>query len=320
MPRIYLYNHDSCRYELRKKTVGRTFRRVLTFLFLSLALAGAAFIFYSHRFYSMQELMLMRENQLLQTDWFILNKQADKASMELAALIKKDDHNYRVILDTTPLPLSMRMAGTGGREKVTPEEAEDYEIIYTSYKKIDKLSRQLDVEIQSFEEIASILDEKTHMWLSRPAIQPIDNRQLDRLHLTFGSRLHPIYHVVMDHKGLDFTAPEGTPVYATGDGRVNMAYYSDSYGKVIFIDHGHGFETRYAHLSQFAVTTHQPVKRGQVIGYVGNTGTSVSAHLHYEVLIDGEHVNPINFFQRDLSNEEYQRLVEGASENLIPLD
>lgn len=320
MPRIYRYNTKTCRYEPQLPTVGRTLRKVFVFLFISFLLAATFFELYSPSLYSLHELALKGENESLQSDWFILRKRTDKAQRELAALIEKDDHNYRVILDKSPLPPSMRLAGTGGREKINTAGIEDYEIIYSSYKRIDKLSRQLDVEVQSFEEIISILEEKTHMWLSRPAIQPIDNRQLDRLHLTYGPRLHPLYGVIMDHKGLDFTAPEGTPVYATGDGRVHMAYYSDTYGKVIFLDHGHGFETRYAHLNEFAVSTDQQVKRGQVIGYVGNTGTSVSSHLHYEVLINGEHTNPVNFFQRDLSNEEYQHLVEGASGNVMPLD
>lgn len=320
MPRIYRYNSETCRYEHLRPSLWRSFRKVMVFLTLSLMLAVGFFVFHSSRFYSMEEMMLQMENESLQTEWYILQRRAEKAQHELSSLIEKDDHNYRVILDTNPLPVSIRLAGTGGREKAIAPEAEKYSVISSSYQMISKLSTQLDVEIQSFEELASILEEKTHMWLSRPAIQPIDNRQLDRLHLTYGPRLHPLYGIVLDHKGLDFTAPEGTPVYATGDGRVHMAYYSETYGKVIFIDHGYDFETRYAHLSAFAVTTGQEVKRGQVIGYVGNTGTSVSSHLHYEVLIKGEHTNPINFFQRDLNNEEYQRLVEGASDYLMPLD
>jgi murein DD-endopeptidase MepM/ murein hydrolase activator NlpD len=132
--------------------------------------------------------------------------------------------------------------------------------------------------------------------------------------------MHPIFKTLMDHKGLDFTAPRGTPVYATGDGTVEEARFSGSYGNVVYINHNYGFETRYAHMSKFTVKKGDMVKRGQVIGYVGNTGNSVSSHLHYEVLVGGKHVNPINFFQRDLSNEEYEKLVQLGSNKAQPLD
>jgi len=124
----------------------------------------------------------------------------------------------------------------------------------------------------------------------------------------------------MEHKGLDFTAPYGTPVYATGDGIVSEAYNSTSYGNVIYIDHNFDFETRYAHLARFIVSKGQKVKRGEIIGYVGNTGISTAPHLHYEILFNGKHINPINFFQRDLRNEEYERLIELAGTDAVILD
>jgi murein DD-endopeptidase MepM/ murein hydrolase activator NlpD len=124
----------------------------------------------------------------------------------------------------------------------------------------------------------------------------------------------------MPHKGIDFTASKGTPVYATGDGRIEQMYRSSSYGNVIFVDHGYGYETRYAHLNEFNVKRGETVKRGQIIGYVGNTGRSVSAHLHYEVVYKGQHINPINFFQRDLSNEAYEKLIEISQQSNEVLD
>jgi murein DD-endopeptidase MepM/ murein hydrolase activator NlpD len=321
MPRItYIYNSYTCRYEPQFDGTKRFARKVVFFVFLSAICAVTVFITYSSSFYSLQELWLQKENKALHGSWKTLQKRTERANLELARLIDKDDNTYRVILDTSPLPPTIRGAGTGGSERNNPE-IKKYELIQAGYKKIDKLKRQITIETQSFDEIGKILNDKIAMWASYPAIQPIDNRQLNQLHLTYGPRMHPLYGVIMDHKGLDFTAEEGTPVYATGDGRVGMAYFSDSYGKVIFINHGYGLETRYAHLSQFATAAGESVKRGQVIGYVGNTGTSVSSHLHYEVLINGEHTNPINFFQRDLSNEEYQRLIEEAStSSVVPLD
>jgi len=199
-------------------------------------------------------------------------------------------------------------------------EVQNYPLLTNHYAKLDMLKRQLDIEVQSYDELKALADDKVEMWASRPAIQPISNKQLDRLHMTYGARLHPIFHVFMDHKGLDFTASKGTPVYATGDGEIITAHFSASYGNVIYLDHGHDYETRYAHLSQFNVKLGQKVKRGQVIGYVGSTGNSVSSHLHYEVLFKGQHVNPINFFQRDLSNKEYEKLIEIGSRQFHALD
>jgi murein DD-endopeptidase MepM/ murein hydrolase activator NlpD len=174
--------------------------------------------------------------------------------------------------------------------------------------------------VQSYDELEKLVNRKIKMWASRPAIQPVDNRQLDRLHLTFGLRMHPLLNIVREHNRLDFTAAKGTPVYATGDGKALKVYTSDTYGKVVYINHGYGYETRYAHLSGFNVIEGQIVKRGQVIAFVGNSGTSVSDHLHYEVLFNDKHINPINFFQRDLNNKEYEKLIQLGSQNSEPLD
>lgn len=285
-----------------------------------MVISVAVFYFYRDQATSMSEDILQSQNDRHKSEWQVLDKRIAHASDELARLIEKDDHNYRVILDSRPLGNSVREAGTGGSMKLDLSEVTDFPSISEGYKRIDKLARQVDIERQSFNELQELLEEKMRIWASRPAIQPIDNRQLDRLHLTFGPRMHPIFGRVIDHKGLDFTASKGTPVYATGDGKVIKAYHSESYGKVIFVNHGHGFETRYAHLFSFNAKPGDRVKRGQVIGYVGNTGNSVSSHLHYEVLYKGEHINPINFFQRDLSNTEYERLIQVGSEQSVPLD
>lgn len=321
MARIrYRYNHKTCKYEPIFSSGRKFLKQSVIFLSFSALLAIGCFYYYSQHFESFNEVLLKRKNKALKTEWSILQKRVENSTQELLSLIDKDDHNYRVILDSQPLPASMRGAGTGGSEKINRAGIENFPTILAYYERLDKLKRQLDVEVQSYEELGKMLREKIKMWASRPAIQPIDNRQLAKLHLTYGARLHPIFHVYMDHKGLDFAAAKGTPVYATGDGVVAMMYSSSSYGNVIYLNHGHDFETRYAHLSKFAVSLGQHVKRGQVIAYVGNTGHSVASHLHYEVLFHGLHSNPINFFQRDLSNKEYDRLINDASKSVEPLD
>ena len=316
----YRYNPETCRYEPVYATGKSILKRTSLFFFISFLTGLGGFLYYNQNFESLEELRLKQKNKSLKSAWSILNQRIENTNRELLTLIEKDDQNYRVILDSEPLPANVREAGTGGSEKINISPIREFPTIMTNYLQLEKVKHQLDVEVQSYDELSTMLDDKIKMWASRPAIQPINNKQLQQLHMTYGSRFHPIFHVYLEHKGLDFAAAHGTPIYATGDGIIAMAYFSGSYGNVVYLNHGHHYETRYAHLSKFAVQAGERVKRGQVIAYVGNTGHSVSSHLHYEVLFNGQHVNPINFFQRDLSNKEYDKLIEDGSKQVEPLD
>ena len=316
----YKYNPETCRYE-PFYVKGRVLRNLmLIFLSLSFAIALTGYFWLINHYVTIDEMLLEEKNQTLKIEWDILHDRIENTNRSLAALAEKDDHNYRVILDAGPLPASIRNAGVGGSERINHKLLRDFPVILNEYTSIEKLKHQADVQVQSFKEIDKMLDVRMKMWASRPAIQPIANEQLTFLHTTFGLREHPIFKIFREHKGLDFSADEGTPVYATGDGRVSQVYVSDSYGNVIFINHGFDYETRYAHLSAWAVTEGAYVKRGEIIGYVGDTGTSAGNHLHYEVLVKGVQVNPINFFQRDLSNKEYEKLIEEGSKHTNSLD
>jgi murein DD-endopeptidase MepM/ murein hydrolase activator NlpD len=316
----FKYNPETCRYEPYRIS-GKVLRnKILLFLTLSFTIGLAGYYWTIEYFESFDEMLLTQKNHALKVQWNILHGRILKNQQELTALIQKDDENYRIILDSEPLAPSIREAGIGGSEKLDLKPVLSYPYMANDLVLLQKVTHKLAVEIQSYQELEEIMKDKLLAWAARPAIQPINNTQLERLHLTYGTRLHPIFNVIKDHKGLDFAAPLGTPVYATGDGKVINVYTSESYGNVIYVDHGYHYETRYAHLSKFAVVEGETVKRGQLIGYVGNTGNSVAPHLHYEVLFKGEHVNPINFFQRDLSNSEYQKLIESASENSFSLD
>jgi murein DD-endopeptidase MepM/ murein hydrolase activator NlpD len=295
-------------------------RQLGIFLSFSVLAATGLFFWYINRFAPIEEQYLMDENYTLRAEWKSLEERIANANHNLDELISQDDHNYRVILDLQPLSATERDAGSGGATPPYFEEVQEYDLIAATYRRLEKLKHQLDIEQQSYEELNKTADRKLAMWASRPAIQPIDNKDLTRLHTIFGMRFHPILGYVRPHKGLDFTAPVGTPVYATGDGRVDNAYYSPTYGNVVYLNHGFDFETRYAHMTKYVVQPGEKVKRGQIIGYVGNTGTSVSAHLHYEVLFRNDHINPINFFQRDLSNQEYEKLIVQGEKEIISLD
>lgn len=304
----YIYNPKTCRYEPVFVTSQILLRRLGRFMGISFMIGVVGLLIFNANYPSVDETMLLSRNDALYGEWSALNKKLDKASIELSSLEQTDDNNYRVILDLEPLGQSVREAGVGGREK--ENAGIKYALIKAAYEKAGKILNRLEIEIQSFEQLQKELAYKERMWASRPAIQPLSNEDLTYLHTTYGMRKHPILGYWREHKGLDFTAPQGSPIYATGDGTIEEAHYSDSYGQVVYIDHGFGFETRYAHMTEFIVKKGERVKRGQIIGYVGNTGLSYSTHLHYEVLFKGHQINPINFFQRDLSNKEYEKLVE----------
>lgn len=316
----FRYNPLTCRYEpfyIKGKILRN---RILTFLVISFAVAGVSSLYLLSYLPSINEMLLAEDNQRLRIEWDILHDQIAEANDKLQTLIEKGDYNYRVILDSKPLDASIREAGIGGSEKINVAQLREFPMVLGEYRVFEKLKHQLEVELQSYDEIASMFEEKSTMWAARPAIQPISNKTLTHLHTTFGARFHPLLGYVREHKGLDFTADIGTPVYATGDGVVRAAYFSGSYGNVIFLNHGYGYETRYAHLSAFNIKRGQKIKRGDIIGFVGNTGLSRGPHLHYEVLYNGVQINPINFFQRDLSNTEYEKLVEEGSKQRESLD
>ena len=314
----FLYNPESCKYEPVIVTGKVFFKKALVFLAVSFVIGVCGLIYYNNKYPLWDEIQLNLENQALKTEWDILDDNLKKISTELAAMEQNDDNNYRSILDLGPLPASMREAGVGGREKAYASVR--YSLIKSSLEMADKLKNRLDIEDQSLDALNKELTEKEKRWASRPAIQPISNEDLIQLHTTYGLRLHPILGYWRDHKGLDFTAPEGSPIYATGDGIVEFANGATTYGNAVFINHGYNFQTRYAHMTRYIVSQGERVRRGQVIGYVGNTGLSFGNHCHYEVLVKGNQVNPINFFQRDLSNKEYEKLIELGGKAKTSLD
>jgi murein DD-endopeptidase MepM/ murein hydrolase activator NlpD len=315
---LYTYNSETCKYEpvvIRGKAF---WRRVAMFVIASYALGLSGLLYYNSKYPHWDETILEDQRGAWITRWDALTKDLDFASQQLSGVEEVDDHTFRTILDLQPLDPSVRKAGVGGHESAAAGIT--YPRIRDAYDRMEKLDARLDVEQQSFDQLFTELRMKEKKWASTPALQPISNHDLIRLHTTFGMRLHPILGYWREHKGLDLTAPEGAPVYATGDGYVHMAYYSDTYGQVIYLRHGFGYETRYAHLTKYIVKKGESVQRGQVIGYVGTTGQSEASHLHYEVIYNGDQVNPMNFFHRYLSNSEYQRLIDEAKTDGPPLD
>ena len=320
----YYYDTKTCKYEPIKATRKEVVLNVLMFFGISLCIAAGLIYMYHENFSSVKEIKLHAENQSLHYNFDHLKSKVKLAEEQLAALQVKDDSIYRVILDIEPVPSTAREAGIGGTDRhqdLISQNLEEEALLLGTYSEIDKLKNKLDIQASSYDELIEIEKEKEKMWASRPAIQPLSNKKLMRIASGFKKkRYHPILKVNRPHYGLDFRAAKGTPIYATGDGKIKTRHYSHSFGNVIYIDHGYGYETVYAHLSKFNVKKDQIVKRGDCIGYLGNTGLSVAPHLHYEIHFKGNPVNPINFFHRDLSNEEYDKLIEISSNDDTILD
>jgi murein DD-endopeptidase MepM/ murein hydrolase activator NlpD len=314
----YHYNAETCRYEPIVVPPRAFFKRIFKFLGISFLLGLCGLGYFNYQYPLVDETNLLKENKKLKVEWKKITAQLNKTSNQLAKLEKNDDYNFRVMLGMEPLSPTQREAGVGGREKASA--AIEYPLIRNTIDLSEKIKNRLTVENQSMSELMAQLHHKEKQWASRPAIQPISNQDLIKLYTTFGPRLHPILGQWLDHLALDFSAKQGTPIYATGDGYVDYADGGTTYGNVVFINHGYGYQTRYAHMSKFIVSVGQKIKRGQVIGYVGNTGQSQGDHLHYEVLVNGKKVNPIHFFQLDLNSHEFEELISFAHEGNEALD
>ncbi len=320
MARIkYYYDTETCKYERVKVSKWDIILNSLGFLTVSLILAlGLVFIFYKY-FESPKEMLLRKENEELALHYDILGNEMVKIKEMMTALQERDDNVYRIIFEAEPISENVRAAGTGGALKyaqLLENDLEQEKLILADYKRIDKIKREMYIQTKSYDEIIQLALNKADMLAAIPAIQPIKNKELTRLASGFGRRIHPIYKVKRMHWGLDFSAPRGTPIYATGDGTVKFAkksYLNSGYGNQVEINHGFGYVTKFAHMQEIVVRKGQNIKRGQLIGYVGSSGGSTAPHVHYEIIKNGKKINPIQYIIQDVSDEEYQKLLELAS-------
>lgn len=258
---------------------------------------------------------LKRENDNLVTNFELINKRVDLLKNVLDDLQQRDDNIYRSIFEAEPIHTSIREGGMGGVDRYKYLEGlANGPLIAETSKKIDDLCKKAYIQSRSFDEIAELAKNKDELARSIPAIMPISNRNLTRVASSFGPRIHPFYKVLKMHNGMDFTAPTGTEIYATGDGIVaRVEHQQRGYGFNVIVDHQFGYKTLYAHMSKILVNNGQRVRRGQVLGLVGSTGTSVAPHLHYEVRKNDQPINPINFYFNDLTPEQYDKIIEIAS-------
>ncbi|MBN1821554.1 MAG: M23 family metallopeptidase [Prolixibacteraceae bacterium] len=316
--RNYKFNPETLSYERIGLNTKRLIGRFLAYFSSSLALALLITFIILTYFETPKMKSLKRENQRLLTQYELMEKDLGTVEKVLTEIQQRDDNIYRVIFESEPIPSSIRKAGFGGANKYTNlENMDNADLVIRTAAKLDVLLKETYIQSKSYDEVMDMALSKEKMLASIPAIQPVSNNDLKRTASGWGYRIHPIYKIKKFHYGMDFTAPTGTEVYATGDGTVSIVKGTRrskiGFGLEIKIDHGFGYETLYGHLNGFNVKEGQKVKRGDVIGYVGNTGGSTAPHLHYEIHKNGDPVNPEFYYFKDLSPQDYEKMVAISS-------
>ncbi|MBN1118946.1 MAG: M23 family metallopeptidase [Bacteroidales bacterium] len=308
----YKFNQESLSFVKVKRSRKQKFLNFLTYFISSIILAIIYWFVYFSLFDSPKEKGLKRQISELKVNYEIIQQDFNRMETVLQDLQDRDDNIYRTIFETEPIHSTIREAGYGGSNAYQNlENLENADIVINVKKQLDMIMKKIYVQSVSYDEVIDLAKNKEAMLAGIPAIQPISNKDLKRTASGWGYRIHPIYKIRKFHYGMDFTAPLGTDIYATGDGTVIEVESSRrGYGNKVIIDHGFGYKTLYAHMNSFNVKQGQIVKRGDVIGSVGNTGLSTAPHLHYEVSLNNKKVNPVNYYFNDLTPEEYERMIE----------
>ena len=303
----YIYNPKTRSYDRIYPTFRQRVLHVMKRLFVGMGFGAGSFILLLWIFGSPSEKELRIENSRLLAQYNVLSRRLDEALNVMQGIQQRDDNLYRVVLQADPVA----DGGTNRYEDLM--DLANADLVVNTTQKMDVLNRQLYIQSKSFDEVVDLCKNNDEMLKCIPAIQPVSNKNLKQTASGYGYRIDPIYKTTKFHSGMDFSANIGTPVYATGDGRVVKVGWESGYGKLIKIDHGFGYMTWYAHLNDYNVRVGQKVVRGEVIGKVGNTGKSTGPHLHYEVHVKGKVVNPVNYYFMDLSAEDYDKMIEIAA-------
>lgn len=311
----YYYNTHTLRYEklvtpLRVKLL-RVFGFIAAAVVTSIIISYFAFQFVG----SPHEKLLKAQNERLSDRYQALNAQLKSLQSEMLELEKRDNEVYRSIFEAKPIPDSARAKALEQQQEIAKVEGmRQSELINSIGSTIQNLQSRIKSQSISYNELAGLMNNKEKLLASTPAIQPVSNKDLNRIASGFGYRIDPIYKTVKMHAGLDFSAPQGTPIYATADGTVATAGNTgNGYGNHVIIDHGYGYQTLYGHMVRVKSRRGQRVKRGDLIGYVGNTGKSTGPHCHYEVHKNGQKLDPVYFFYNDLSPQQFDELLKRAA-------
>jgi murein DD-endopeptidase MepM/ murein hydrolase activator NlpD len=320
----YYYDPDTLSYRKIEPKKSRRYRNIFLFV-VGAALfgfLGLTVLLNTNLLNTPRELSLQREVKNYELQFELLNRKMEQIEQVLANIEERDNNIYRIYFEANPIPEEQRRAGFGGVNRYKSLEGfNNSEMIIATTKRLDIIQKEMVIQSKSLDEITKLAEEKEKLLAAIPAIQPIRNEELSRMASGYGWRSDPFTKARKMHWGMDFTAPKGIPVYATGDGKVTRADNNSSgYGKHIRIEHGYGYMSLYGHLSKYNVRVGQKIERGDLIGFVGSTGRSEAPHLHYEVWKDGERINPINFYYGSLTAEEFEEMLKYASQENQSLD
>ena len=311
----YKFNPESLSFDKIRLGARDILLRTLAILIGSVLIAVVFNFLYGLFFDTPKEKTLKREIEQLSLQYELIHREMANLEKVIEHLQETDDNLYRTIFGAEPIQPTQRQAGIGGVNRY--DELEGYNnsrLVVETAKRLDDIRKNVYVQSKSFDELILLSREKESMLRSIPAIIPIATKDLTRIASGFGLRIHPIYKISKFHSGMDFTAPLGTEVYSSGDGTIESVNSGlRGMGNYVVINHGFGYSSLYAHLDSFSVKTGQKVHRGDVIGYVGNTGLSIAPHLHYEIKLNNQNVDPVNYFFNDLSAAEYEKMIERAS-------
>lgn len=320
----YYYDSETLSYRKIEKKKGRQFKIVLLSIAGALLSGFLLLVIYLNlpSVRTPRELSLQRELDNMQLQFELLNKKISQAQEVLSEIEERDNTLYRTYFETNPIPEEQRRAGFGGVNRYKKLEGfENSDLVIAAAKNIDILTKQIVIQSRSLDEITQLAENKEKLFLAIPAIQPIKNEDMTRMASGYGYRSDPFTKAKKFHYGMDFTAPRGTPIYATGDGTVIRADNRVSgYGNHVVIDHGYGYKSLYGHMYKYNVRKGQKVQRGDIIGFVGSSGRSSGPHVHYEVLKDDERVNPMNFYYGSLSAEEFNDMLNQSQQENQSMD
>jgi murein DD-endopeptidase MepM/ murein hydrolase activator NlpD len=311
----YYYNTNTLRYEKLETPLRVKLLRI--FGFIAAALVTACLISYlAFQFIgSPKERILQQENESLKDKYWQMNDRVKSIQQQMQELEKRDNDVYRAIFEASPVPDSARAKQLAEQLEIASiEKIKDHQLVASIRATINNLSRRIEAQKKSYTEVDELVKNKEQLLSHTPAIQPVSNKDLNRIASGFGYRIDPVYKTTKMHEGLDFAAPHGTPIYATADGTITTAGSTgNGYGNHVVINHGYGYETLYGHMVRVKVSAGETVKRGQVIGWVGSTGKSSGPHLHYEVHKNNQKIDPIYFFYNDLTPEQFNLILKKAA-------
>jgi murein DD-endopeptidase MepM/ murein hydrolase activator NlpD len=311
----YYYNTNTLRYEKLETPLRVILLRVLGFFSASMVTA-VILVSVAYRYFpSANEKRLMQRNEALKDDYFVLNEKIKKLQGEMGQLEKRDNEVYRAIFEANPIPDSARAKAMAQQQEIELVQKMDQDNLAVSIANtVNNLAARINYQVKSYNEINGFIKNKEQLLACTPAIQPVSNKDLKRIASGFGYRIDPVYKTTKFHAGLDFAAPQGTPIYATANGTVETAGNTgNGYGNHVVINNGYGYSTLFGHMFRIKVKHGEKVKRGEIIGWVGNTGKSTGPHCHYEVHRNGEPVDPVYYFYNDITPEQYDRLLKLAS-------